>query len=181
MSRATAKEKNVSAEVERLRDEIRYHEELYYVFDRPEISDAEYDSLLRRLQELEEAHPDLRTPDSPTVRVGGRPSEGFQEFVHTSPMLSLDNSYNLDDLRSFDERCRKLAEGRAFDYVAELKIDGLSLSLHYEAGTLTRGVTRGDGRRGEDVTGNVRTIRSIPARVKHRKAETKKGKCGAEC
>jgi DNA ligase (NAD+) len=166
MPKTTAKNESVGKEIDRLRYEIRHHEELYYVYDRPEISDREYDELISRLRQLEEEHPELRTPDSPTVRVGGRPAEGFQEYAHAAPMLSLDNSYNLDDLRAFDERCRKLADNRSFDYVAELKIDGLSLSLHYEAGVLMRGVTRGDGRRGEDVTGNVRTIRSIPLVLK---------------
>ena len=150
----------------KLRREILRHEELYYVRDAPEISDAEYDALVERLRALEEEHPGLRTPDSPTLRVGGRPAEGFDEYVHRRPMLSLDNSYNIEDLRAFDERCRKLAGGRRFQYVAELKIDGLSLSLHYEGGLLARGVTRGDGRRGEDVTQNVRTIRTIPLRLK---------------
>src|SRR5206468_13073337 len=106
------------------------------------------------------------TPDSPTQRVGGRPAEGFSEVVHRRPMLSLDNSYNIDELRAFDQRCRRLAEGRALDYVAELKIDGLSLSLHYVNQILVRGVTRGDGRIGEDVTQNARTIRSIPLKLK---------------
>ncbi len=157
---------NAETEIKRLRDEILHHEELYYVHDRPEISDAEYDALLLRLRQLEEEHPELQTPDSPTVRVGGRPAEGFAEYVHRRPMLSLENSYNLDDLRAFDERCRKLADGRKLEYVAELKIDGLSISLHYENGVLVRGVTRGDGRIGEDVTQNVRTIRSVPLRLK---------------
>jgi DNA ligase (NAD+) len=152
----------IEQEVLSLRREIRRHEELYYVHDNPEISDKEYDELLARLGQLEAAHPELMTPDSPTQRVGGRPAEGFEEYVHRRPMLSLDNSYNIDDLRAFDERCRKLADGRAFEYVAELKIDGLSISLHYEDGMLARGVTRGDGRRGEDVTQNARTIRSVP-------------------
>ncbi|MGB9181324.1 MAG: NAD-dependent DNA ligase LigA, partial [Pyrinomonadaceae bacterium] len=138
----------------------------YYVQDNPEISDVEYDALLSRLQKLEEAHPELVTPDSPTQRVGGRPAEGFPEYTHRRPMLSLDNSYNIDDLRAFDERCRKLADGRPFEYVAELKIDGLSISLHYEHGLLVRGVTRGDGRTGEDVTQNARTIRSVPLKLK---------------
>src|SRR5205085_11579315 len=123
-------------------------------------------ALLARLQALEAEHPELVTPDSPTQRVGGRPAEKFEEYVHRRPMLSLDNSYNIEDLRAFDERCRKLADGRAFEYVAELKIDGLSISLHYEGGLLARGVTRGDGRVGEDVTQNVRTIRSVPLRLK---------------
>lgn len=153
-------------EIEALRNEIRRHDELYYVNDAPEISDREYDLLLEKLQKLEEANPELITPDSPTQRVGGRPAEGFPEVVHTRQMLSLDNSYNIDELRAFDERCRRLAEGRPFEYVAELKIDGLSLSLQYEDSVLTRGVTRGDGRIGEDVTQNARTIRSVPLRLK---------------
>lgn len=158
--------KSIEREIKSLREEIQRHEELYYVHDNPEISDAEYDELLARLTRLEAEHPDLASPDSPTSRVGGRPAEGFDEYVHRRPMLSLDNSYNLDDLRSFDERCRRLADNRPFEYVAELKIDGLSVSLHYERGRFVRGVTRGDGRRGEDVTQNVRTIRSVPLRLK---------------
>lgn len=161
-----ARRKSDDKEIEALRDEIRGHDERYYVRDSPEITDAEYDALLARLKELEAKHPDLITPDSPTQRVSGRPAEGFTEVVHRRPMLSLDNSYNIEELRAFDERCRKLADGRQFDYVAELKIDGLSLSLHYEDGLLRRGLTRGDGRTGEDVTLNVRTIRSIPLRVR---------------
>jgi DNA ligase (NAD+) len=155
-----------AAEIERLREELRRHEELYYVYDNPEISDADYDALMSRLQRLEEEYPLLATPDSPTRRVGGRPAERFEQHVHRRPMLSLDNSYNIEDLRAFDERCRKLADGRAFDYVAELKIDGLSISLHYAGGVLARGVTRGDGRVGEDVTQNVRTIRSVPLKLR---------------
>src|SRR5215216_4827842 len=152
--------------IEKLRDEIRRHDELYYVENSPEVSDREYDQLLENLQKVEEAHPELVTPDSPTQRVGGRPAEGFPEVVHTRQMLSLDNSYNIDELRAFDDRCRRLAEGRKLEYVAELKIDGLSLSLQYEEGLLMRGVTRGDGRVGEDVTQNARTIRSVPLRLK---------------
>ncbi len=156
---------DAAQEIERLRAELRHHEELYYVHDNPEISDADYDALMARLHELEAAHPALLAPDSPTQRVGGRPVERFEQYAHRRPMLSLDNSYNLDDLRAFDERCRKLADGRAFAYVAELKIDGLSIALHYERDVLVRGVTRGDGRIGEDVTQNARTIRSIPLRL----------------
>jgi DNA ligase (NAD+) len=159
-------------EIEKLRDEIRRHDELYYVDAAPEISDREYDELLQKLQKLEAAHPELITPDSPTQRVGGRPAEGFPEVVHTRPMMSLDNSYNIEELRAFDERCRRLAEGRKLEYVAELKIDGLSLSLQYEAGLLVRGVTRGDGRIGEDVTQNARTIRSVPLRLKTKSIDT---------
>jgi DNA ligase (NAD+) len=160
------KGRDAAAEIAELREEIRHHEELYYVYDNPEISDADYDALMSRLQRLEEEYPLLATPDSPTQRVGGRPAEKFEQYEHRRPMLSLDNSYNIEDLRAFDERCRKLADGRQFDYVAELKIDGLSISLHYAGGVLTRGVTRGDGRIGEDVTQNVRTIRSIPLKLK---------------
>jgi len=158
--------KTIEKKIRELRDEIRRHEELYYVADNPEISDKEYDNLIEELRGLEQQYPQFLTPDSPTQRVGGRPSEGFAEYVHRRPMLSLDNSYNLDELRAFDQRCQKLADGRPVEYVAELKIDGLSLSLHYEHGMLVRGVTRGDGRRGEDVTQNVRTIRSIPLKLK---------------
>src|SRR5204862_1346151 len=123
-------------EIEALRDQLWHHDEQYYVHDSPEIADAEYDALLRRLKELEEKHPELITPDSPTQRVSGRPAEGFSEVVHRRPMLSLDNSYNIDELRAFDERCRRLADGREFEYVAELKIAGLSISLLYEAALL---------------------------------------------
>jgi DNA ligase (NAD+) len=160
------KAKSAEQEIEKLREEIQRHEELYYVLDNPEISDADYDALLARLQTLELEHPEHITPDSPTQRVGGRPAAGFSEVVHRRPMLSLDNSYNIDELRAFDQRCQRLAEGRSFEYVAELKIDGLSLALHYEDEILTRGVTRGDGRIGEDVTQNARTIRSIPLKLR---------------
>jgi DNA ligase (NAD+) len=161
-----AKALSVGAKIEKLRDEIRRHEELYYVLDNPEISDLEYDTLLEQLQKLEQQHPDQITPDSPTQRVGGRPAAGFPKVVHRRPMLSLDNSYNIDELRAFDQRCRRLADGRSLDYVAELKIDGLSLALHYENQLLVRGVTRGDGRTGEDVTQNARTIRSVPLKFR---------------
>ena len=160
------KRRSVGREIEKLREEIRRHEELYYVLDNPEVSDAEYDALLERLQKLEQEHPEQITPDSPTQRVGGRPAEGFSEVVHRRPMLSLDNSYNLDELRAFDQRCQRLADGRSLDYVAELKIDGLSLAVHYENQILRRGVTRGDGRIGEDVTQNARTIRSVPLKLR---------------
>jgi DNA ligase (NAD+) len=161
-----ARAASVGQEIEKLREEIRRHEELYYVLDNPEISDAEYDVLLEKLQKLEQQYPDQISPDSPTQRVGGRPAEGFPKLVHRRPMLSLDNSYNIEELRAFDQRCRRLAEGRAFQYVAELKIDGLSIALHYENNLLVRGVTRGDGRIGEDVTQNARTIRSIPLKLR---------------
>jgi DNA ligase (NAD+) len=165
-----AKAKSVAKEIESLREEIQRHEELYYVQDRPEVSDADYDALLEKLKALESEHPELVTADSPTQRVGGRPAEGFAEVVHRRPMLSLDNSYNIDELRAFDQRCQKLADGRALEYVAELKIDGLSLSLHYANQILVRGVTRGDGRIGEDVTQNARTIRSVPLKLRAAKS-----------
>lgn len=158
--------KTKAQEIEKLRNEIQHHDELYYVNETPEISDREYDLLLEKLKALEAANPELITPDSPTQRVGGRPAEGFPEVVHTRLMMSLDNSYNIDELRAFDARCQRLADGRPLEYVAELKIDGLSLSLQYEDGVLTRGVTRGDGRIGEEVTQNARTIRSVPLRLK---------------
>jgi len=169
VARAQSVEAEVAQEIEKLREEIRHHEDLYYVQDNPTISDVAYDALLEKLQQLEQQHPEYITSDSPTQRVGGRPAEGFSEVIHRRPMLSLDNSYNIDELRAFDQRCQRLAEGRALDYVAELKIDGLSLSLHYENQILVRGVTRGDGRIGEDVTQNARTIRSIPLRLRARR------------
>jgi DNA ligase (NAD+) len=152
-------------EVEELRDKLRHHEYLYYVLDQPEISDAAYDRLMKRLEELEAAHPELITPDSPTVRVGGRPRAGFQTVQHARPMLSLDNAFSYDQLRDFDRRVRQGSGRDKIEYIAEHKFDGLSVSLQYENGGLARGVTRGDGRTGEDVTPNVKTIRSIPLRV----------------
>ena len=150
--------------VESLREQIRRHEERYYVLNDPEITDAAFDALMHELQALEGEHPELVTPDSPTQRVGGRPTQGFPTVEHFSQMLSLDNAYDEADLRAFDERLRKgagLGEA-AVTYVTELKIDGLSIALTYENHRLVRGATRGDGMRGEDVTANVRTIRSIP-------------------
>jgi len=160
------KQSSVEKTIHRLREQIRRHDNLYYLQDNPEISDKEYDELIEKLRQLEEKHPEFLTPDSPTQRVGGRPAEGFPEFIHRRPMLSLDNSYNIDELRAFDQRCRKLAAGREIEYVTELKIDGLSLSIHYDNGIFRRGVTRGDGFRGEDVTANVRTIRSVPLKLR---------------
>ena len=165
-AKSTKKEPAVNKEILQLREEIRRHEELYYVNDNPEISDAEYDALLAQLQKLEAQHPELITSDSPTQRVGGRPAEGFPEVVHRRPMLSLENSYNTEELVAFDQRCQRLAEGRPVEYVAELKIDGVSISLQYADQLLLRGVTRGDGRIGEDVTRNARTIRSVPLKLR---------------
>lgn len=154
--------------LDELRALIRHHEERYYVHNDPEISDTEFDTLLHELEALEAEHPDLVTPDSPTQRVAGRPTPGFVEVEHAVPMLSLDNAYNEDELRAFDERVRKGGGlGTApVTYVAELKIDGLSIALKYEDGVLTRGATRGDGTHGEDVTANVRTIRAIPLKLR---------------
>jgi DNA ligase (NAD+) len=152
-------------EAGRLRAELRLHEQLYYVLDSPEISDVEYDGLMRRLQEIESAHPELRTPDSPTLRVGGAPREGFVKVAHSSPMLSLDNALNEGELRDFDRRVRELLAGEPFQYAAELKLDGLSMAVLYRDGLLEKAVTRGDGQVGEDVTENARTIRTLPLRV----------------
>src|SRR4029453_12559473 len=151
-----------------LREQIRHHEERYYIHSAPEVSDEEFDRLLHELERLEAENPDLVTPDSPTQRVAGRPTESFPTVEHLAPMLSLDNAYNEDELRSFDERVRRGAGlgDKPVTYVAELKIDGLSIALTYEEGRLTCGATRGDGVRGEDVTANVRTIRSIPLSLK---------------
>ena len=156
--------------IDELRDQLRHHEYLYYVLDSPEISDAEYDKLFRELQALELAHPELLTPDSPTQRVGGRPAEGFQKVAHTRSMLSLDNANSEEELRDWDRRVRELAGNLPIHYVTELKMDGLSLALHYQLDSqgnarLLRGLTRGDGAIGEDVTTNVRTIRSVPLSI----------------
>jgi DNA ligase (NAD+) len=155
-----------AARIEELRREIRRHEHLYYVDNQPEIADAEYDALERELRDLEAAHPELVTPDSPTQRVGEKPSEGFEAFVHRVPMLSLDNTYNEDELREFEQRIFRAVGERGMAYVAELKIDGVSIALHYEGGRLARAVTRGDGVRGDDVTPNVRAIRAVPLALK---------------
>jgi DNA ligase (NAD+) len=152
-----------------LRDVIRRHEELYYVHDTPEISDAQFDALMNELRALEAAHPDLIDPDSPTQRVGGRPAEGFETVRHLAPMLSLDNAYGESDLREFHARlCRAIDRDPSarLAYVAELKIDGLSIALTYEHGRLTRAVTRGDGIEGEDVTTNARVIQAIPLKLR---------------
>lgn len=152
-------------EVEKLRSEIERHNELYYQRSAPEISDFEFDKLLEKLKALEAEHPDLVTPDSPTQRVGGK-AESLRPFAHTVPLMSLDNSYDLDELRAFVDRCERLADGRKLEYVAELKIDGLSVSIHYESGILTVGATRGDGYTGDEVTQNVKTIRTVPLRLR---------------
>lgn len=162
MARANGK---VKKEAERLREEIRRHEYRYYVLDQPEVSDAQFDKLMNRLKALEAEHPELATPDSPTVRVGGVPREGFQTVRHARPMLSLDNALGYEALKDWDRRVREGTGRLVNEYIAEHKFDGLSISLQYEAGRLVRGVTRGDGTTGEDVTPNVKTIRSLPLRV----------------
>ena len=150
--------------IDELRRQIRHHEDRYYIDSTPEISDAEFDELMRELQRLEREHPDLVTLDSPTQRVGGRTAEGFASVRHAEPMLSLDNAYNEDELRAFDERLRRGLDNveDAVPYVAELKIDGLSIALRYRDGALVRAATRGDGTTGEDVTLNVKTIKDVP-------------------
>jgi DNA ligase (NAD+) len=152
-----------AAELRRL---INHHNTLYYVEAKPEISDREFDRLLEELKEIEARHPELVTPDSPTQRVGGQPIEGFATVTHRLPMLSIDNTYNADELREFDKRVRKGLRGEAVQYVVELKIDGVAISLTYEDGTFTVGATRGDGRHGDDVTHNLKTIRALPLRLR---------------
>ncbi len=154
--------KSVQQKIADLRDQIRHHEHRYYVLDDPEISDAEFDRLVNELKKLEAAHPELITRDSPTQRVGGKPREGFVKVAHSSPMLSLDNAYNEEELRDWERRVHELTGQKNVEYVCELKLDGLSMALRYENGRFVRGVTRGDGSVGEDVTENVRTIRSVP-------------------
>jgi DNA ligase (NAD+) len=153
------------AELADLRQRIEHHNHRYYVLDDPEISDAEYDRLMRRLIGIEQAFPDLVTVDSPSQRVGAEPLDAFGEAPHGVPMLSLDNAFDETELREFDRRCRERLALETVSYVAEPKLDGLSLNLRYENGVLVRGATRGDGRMGEDITANVRTIRSIPLRL----------------
>jgi DNA ligase (NAD+) len=163
-------ETSAAKKIEKLREELRHHEHLYYVVDAPEISDAEYDALMNELKKLEAAHPGLVTPDSPTQRVGGKPAEGFRKAQHSRPMLSLDNAYSAEELTDWDRRVRELAGNLPVEYTAELKLDGLSVALSYEpAGSagarFTMGLTRGDGQTGEDVTSNIRTIRSVPLSI----------------
>ena len=160
-----SRSRDAAKEIERLREGIRRHEYLYYVADDPEISDAAFDRMMTQLKELEAENPALVTPDSPTRRVGGRPREGFQTVRHKTPMVSLDNAFSFEGLRNFDRRVRELTGREKVEYTTEHKFDGLSMSLHYEKGTLVRAVTRGDGTTGEDVTPNVRTIRAIPLTV----------------
>jgi len=156
----------IAAQIEHLRQQIREHEHKYYVLAEPTISDFEFDQLIRQLQELETEHPHLITPDSPTQRVGGEPAVEFATYTFSKPMLSLDNAYSEEELAEWGRRAQQLAQTNELEYSVELKIDGLSMALVYEDGLLTKGVTRGDGKTGEVVTGNIRTIRSIPLRLK---------------
>lgn len=159
------KDKDVQRQIEALREEICRHEHLYYVLDAPELSDADFDHLMQQLKRMEADHPELITPDSPTQRVGGKPREGFVKVEHSRPMLSLDNAYNEQELRDWDRRARELAGSGKLEYVCELKLDGMSLALTYRHGRLHTGVTRGDGSVGEDVTSNVRTMRTVPLSI----------------
>jgi len=161
----SAKTRDIETKIEDLRDQVRHHEYRYFVLDDPEISDFDFDKLVEHLKKLEAEHPELITPDSPTQRVGGKPREGVVKVAHSSPMLSLDNTYNEDDLRDWERRVHDLSGRKDVYYVCELKLDGMSLALVYEDGKLVHGVTRGDGSVGEDVTLNVRTVRSIPLTV----------------
>src|ERR1700739_3967932 len=157
--------KDIEKKIEALREKIRHHEYQYFVLDTPEITDQEFDQLTKQLKDLEAEHPELITPDSPTQRVGGKPREGFVKVRHSSPMLSLDNTYSEEELRGWERRVHELSGRRDVDYVCELKLDGMSLALTYEQGRLARGVTRGDGTTGEDVTLNVRTVHSVPLAI----------------
>lgn len=160
-----ARSKDPAQTIEELRDELRHHEHRYYVLDEPEISDAEYDALMNQLKSLEAAHPNLVTPDSPTQRVGGKPREGFVKVAHSAPMLSLDNAYNEQELRDWARRVEELSGRAEVEYECELKLDGLSMALRYDAGRFAQAVTRGDGTIGEDVTANLRTVRSVPLSI----------------
>jgi len=154
--------------IRKLRDEIRYHEKKYYLDNDPQISDAEFDALVKELERLEAEHPGLRTPDSPTQRVGGAPVEGFPTVRHRTPMLSMDNVYSVEEFGEFVDRVRKLVPGREIAFVVELKIDGLGISVLYRDGLLVQAVTRGDGQQGDEVTSNVKTIRTLPLRIARR-------------
>jgi len=156
---------NIKTKIEQLRKTLEHHNRLYYLEAKPEISDYDFDMLLRELQELEAKHPEFFDENSPTQRVGGAPIESFATVIHEPPMLSIENAYSLDELREWDERVRRGLGRDDVEYEAELKIDGVSISLLYENGSLVRGATRGDGARGDDVTPNVRTVRSLPLRL----------------
>ncbi|HPN17856.1 MAG TPA: NAD-dependent DNA ligase LigA, partial [Candidatus Aminicenantes bacterium] len=162
-------DRSAAAAIDRLRKKIAYHEKKYYQDNDPQISDAEFDAMMRELRRLEEAHPELIVPESPTQRVGGQPVEGFPSVRHRTPMLSLDNVYSVEEFEEFESRLLRLLPGRTISYVAELKIDGLSVSLLYRNGRLIQAVTRGDGIQGDDVTANARTIRTLPLTIPERR------------
>src|SRR5690349_15305237 len=168
-ARATSASGSARKEIARLRAEIERHNHRYYVLDDPLVSDVEYDTMFRRLQELEEAHPDLRTPDSPTQRVGAAPLERFGTVRHRHQMLSLQNVTTREEMAAFDERIRRFLGLERIEYVGEPKIDGIAVELVYQDGALTVGSTRGDGVVGEDVTANIRTIRNVPLRSRAEK------------
>src|SRR5260370_15781287 len=160
--------KRARAEIDKLSEQINHHNHLYYVLDNPELTDAEYDALMRRLEALETEHPELLTPDSPTQRVGASPSEKFAVVVHRRMMMSLANAMDAEEMREVDRRIKRFLHSEAdIEYVAEVKLDGLAVELVYEDGRLTVGSTRGDGVNGEDVTQNIRTIKSVPLRLIH--------------
>lgn len=163
--------KDISEKIQSLREQIRKHDYLYYVLDKPQITDQEYDKLFSELKKLEEQHPEFITPDSPTQRVSGQPVEGFKQVTHAIPMLSIDNTYSEEELRTFDKRVAKLIETKDYSYVVELKIDGLAMSLRYEKKLLVLGATRGDGTKGDDVTHNIKTIKAIPLRLEDQPPE----------
>ena len=154
-----------AAEIEKLRDEIRQHDRKYYIDAAPEITDLQYDRLVERLKKLEAEHPELIIPESPTQRVGGRRLSSLTSVEHRVPMLSIDNTYNVEDLRKYGQRIAKLLPGETIDWVVELKIDGVAVGVTYEKGRLTRAATRGDGRTGDDITHNMRTVVDVPLRL----------------
>jgi DNA ligase (NAD+) len=157
---------NPEKEIEELSSKLDYYNSRYYQDSVSEISDYDFDQLLKQLKDLEEKYPEFKKDDSPTQRVGGTVTKNFATVYHRYPMLSLDNTYNEQELRNFDDRVRRGLDGEAYEYICELKFDGISLSFTYENGVLVRGITRGDGTRGDDITHNVKTIRSLPLRVK---------------
>jgi DNA ligase (NAD+) len=165
MSKISSASEQATARASSLRADLERHSRLYYIEHRPELSDQEFDALMRQLQDLEEAHPELRATDSPTQRVGGAPVEGFEQVAHDPPMLSLDNTYSMEEVQEWVDRLERLIPGEKPAFVAELKLDGVSIALLYEEGVLTRAVTRGNGTVGDDITPNVRTIRTLPLRL----------------
>ncbi|MCX6576049.1 MAG: NAD-dependent DNA ligase LigA, partial [Candidatus Aminicenantes bacterium] len=169
LSRDQAAEK-----IKALREAIKFHEKKYYVDNDPQISDSEFDQRMKELQRLEEQFPELITPESPTQRVGEKPVEGFPTVRHKLPMMSIDNCYTVEELRDFEQRIRKLLPGQVIEYVAELKIDGLGISILFQKSKYVQAVTRGDGVQGDDVTANVKTIKSLPLVIpKHQDIETR--------